>query len=145
MRALFLTTVFAASVFGAPAVAQQYVSASAGLNFQTDSDNAGAFTSDFVTGDGVAVPPGAVLSAGTGVGWTTEFDSGLFVSAAYGYRLNEMFRVEAELSYQGADVDTHTDVQAGGSALGAADAAVLITGGVGLSLLPQRRTGSSGS
>ena len=128
MTKSLLLSFAALAALSAPAAAQQYVSGSVGLNMQTDSDNEGAFSRDFVTGDGVAVPPGAVLPAGTGVGWTTEFDSGLFVSAAYGYRLNEMFRVEAELSYQGADVDTHTDVQAGGSALGAADAAVLITG-----------------
>lgn len=118
----------ALAALSAPAAAQQYVSGSVGVTMQTDSDNSGAFSRDFVTGDGVAVPAGVVLPSGTDVGWTTEFDTGLFVSAAYGYRLNEMFRVEAELSYQSADVDTHTDVQAGGSALGAADAAVLITG-----------------
>ena len=117
-----------AAAFTVPATAQQYVSASAGFNVQTDSDNAGAFTRDFVTGDGVAVPAGVILPSGTDVGWTTEFDTGLFLAAAYGFQINESVRVEAELSYASADVDTHVGVQAGGGALGAADAAALITG-----------------
>ncbi len=118
----------AAALFAGSASAQQYVSGSAGFNFQADSDNSGAFTRDFVTGDGVAVPAGVTLPSGTDVGWTTEFDTGLFVSGAYGLRLNDVFRVEGEISYTSADVDTHTGVTAGGSELGAADAAVLITG-----------------
>jgi opacity protein-like surface antigen len=118
----------AAALLSGAASAQQYVSASAGFNFQADSDNAGAFTRDFVTGDGVAVPAGAILPSGTTVGWTTEFDAGLFAAAAYGWRFADTFRIEAELSYASADVDTHVGVQAGGGALGGADAAVLITG-----------------
>lgn len=50
-----------AAIASTPALAQQYVSGSAGFNFQADSDNRGAFTRDFTTGDGVAVPAGAVL------------------------------------------------------------------------------------
>ncbi|XBQ15453.1 MAG: outer membrane beta-barrel protein [Oceanicaulis sp.] len=123
-----------AAFAAAPGFAQQYVSASAGLNMQSDSDNSGRFTSDFTTGDGVAVPPGTVLPSGTSLGWTTEFDSGLFLSAAYGYRFQTdmayggAFRIEGEISYANSDVDTHTGVTAGGNPLGAADAAVLITG-----------------
>lgn len=123
-----------ACVAAAPGFAQQYVSGSAGFNFQADSDNSGAFTRDFTTGDGVAVPAGTVLPAGTDLGWTTEFETGLFLAAAYGYSFDAgmanggSFRVEGEISYTSADVDTHTGVTAGGSALGAADAAVLITG-----------------
>jgi len=127
LKSLVVAAATAAAVAG-PATAQQYLSVSAGFNFQADSENAGAFTRDFLTGDGVAVPPGATLPNGTDVGWTTEFETGLFAAAAYGWRFNEIFRVEAELSYASADVDTHIDVQAGGGALGAADAAVLITG-----------------
>lgn len=112
----------------ASAVAQGYVSASAGFNFQADSDNSGAFDADFTTGDGVAVPPGTVLASGTSLGWTTEFDSGLFVAAAYGWRLNDAFRIEGEISYRGSDVDSHSDVTVGGGSIDAADAAVLITG-----------------
>ena len=107
---------------------EQYVSGSAGFNFQTDSDNDGVFTDDFVTGDGVAVPAGTTLPAGTDLGWTTEFDTGLFLAGAYGVRINERFRVEGEISYTSADVDTHTGVEAGGAALGPADTAVLLTG-----------------
>lgn len=128
MRFVFTSALASAALFAGVAPAQQYVSASAGFNFQADSDNAGQFSREFITGDGIAVPPGAALPAGTDVGWTTEFDTGLFVAAAYGWRLTDTIRIEGELSYLGADVGTHTDVQAGGGALGAADAAVLITG-----------------
>ena len=127
-----------AALTAAPGVAQPYVSGSAGFNFQADSDNDGALTRDFVTGDGVAVPSGTTLPSGAGVGWTTEFDTGLFLAAAYGYRFDSgmanggAFRVEGEISYTSADVDTHTGVTAGGAALGAADAAVLITGSASL-------------
>ena len=112
------TAAFLAAGLSAAAGAQQYVSGSAGFNFQTDSDNSGAFSRGFVTGDGVAVPPGTTLPEGTSVGWTTEFDTGLFLSAAYGWRLNDVFRVEGEISYTSADVDTHKGVTAGGNALG---------------------------
>lgn len=128
MRSVSLLALGLVLAAAAPAAAQQYVSGSAGFNFQADSDNAGAFTRDFVTGDGVAVPAGVTLASGTEVGWTTEFDTGLFVAAAYGWRLTDSIRIEGELSYLSADVDTHVGVQAGGAALGGADAAVLITG-----------------
>lgn len=127
LKSLTLTAA-AATLLAGPAAAQQYVSGSAGINLQADSDNAGALTRDFVTGDGVAVPAGTSLPSGTDVGWTTEFDTGLFLAGAYGLRFNETFRVEAEISYTSSDVDTHTDVTVGGGPLGGADAAVLITG-----------------
>ena len=128
MTRTLCVSLLALTMSAAPAWAQSYISGSAGLNLQADSDNSGAFTENFLTGDGVAVPAGTLLPTGTDLGWSTEFDTGLFVSAAYGYRINDAFRIEAELSYQNADVDTHTDVQAGGGALGGADAAVLLSG-----------------
>jgi len=124
-----LAAVLAVGMTGAAAAQKNgpYISGSLGFAQQRDSDNAGAFDDPFTTGDGVAVPAGTVLPAGTSIGWTTEFDSGLFASAAYGWRLNQ-FRLEGELSYSKNDVDTHTGVTVGGDPLGAADAAVLITG-----------------
>jgi len=124
-----VAAVLAAGLSGAAAAQKNgpYISGSLGFAQQGDSDNSGAFDSAFTTGDGVAVPPGTVLDAGTSLGWTTEFDGALFASAAYGWRLNQ-FRLEGELSYSKNDVDTHVGVEAGGGALGAADAAVLITG-----------------
>ena len=130
MKGLALTTAIAlvAGAAGAATAQESYVSGSAGFNFQTDSDNSGAFTRDFITGAGGAVPAGTTLPEGASVGWTTEFDTGLFLSAAYGLKFQNTFRVEGEISYTSADVDTHTGVTAGGAALGGADAAVLITG-----------------
>ena len=130
MKGLAVSTAvaLAAGFAGAASAQESYVSGSAGFNFQTDSDNSGAFTRDFVTGAGGAVPAGTTLPEGASVGWTTEFDTGLFLSAAYGWKFQDTFRIEGEISYTSADVDTHAGVTAGGSAIGAADAAVLITG-----------------
>lgn len=128
MKTFAFAAAIAAAASATAGAQEQYVSGSAGFNLQNDSDNSGAFTRDFLTGDGVAVPAGTALPDGTSVGWTTEFDTGLFVSGAYGWRIADVFRVEGEISYTSADVDTHTGVTAGGTALGAADAAVLITG-----------------
>jgi opacity protein-like surface antigen len=106
----------------------QYVSGSLGYAMQHDSDNAGAFTRDFTTGNIGGALGGATLPAGADVGWTTEFEGGLFAAAAYGWRFDNGFRVEAEVSYDQNDVDTHDGVTAGGIALDDVDAAVLITG-----------------
>jgi opacity protein-like surface antigen len=117
-----------ALLVSAPAQAQTYVAGGGGFTLKGDSDNAGALTRDFATGDGVAVPAGTVLASGTDIAWTSEFDTGLFLSGAVGYRFNENFRLEFEISYDSSDVDGHADVTAGGGAIGGADAAVLITG-----------------
>lgn len=129
------TLTLVAAAFGlsvaatAPGVTQdRYVSVSAGINFQADSDNSGAFTRDFVTGEGVAVPAGTILADGTSLGWTTEFEEGLFLSGAVGLRLSEAFRAELEVSYTSSDVGTHGGVLVGGGSIDAADAGVLITG-----------------
>lgn len=125
---LLASTTLALAMPGQATAQEQYVSGSAGFSFQSDSGNSGALTRDFVTGEGVAVPAGTVLPSGTDVSWNTEFDNGYFLSGAYGWRLNENFRVEGEIAYSSNDVDTHTGVTVGGGAIGAADAAVLITG-----------------
>lgn len=104
-----------------------YASGSVGGVFLEDSDNSGAFSSDFTTGAGTTIPAGTVLPAGTPLGWTTEFDSGYAVSAAIGRRFGA-FRGEIELAYQSNDVDTHAGVTALGIPLDAEDAGVLITG-----------------
>lgn len=107
---------------------EPYVSISAGASFLRDSDNDGAFVGDFATGDGVSIPAGTVLPSGTGVGWTTEFDTGFTVGGAAGVTFLDRIRGEIEIAYQSNDVETHTDVVAGGIPLGGADAGVLITG-----------------
>lgn len=111
-----------------PAAAQDYYgSVSAGWAWLDDSDNSGEFTSDFTTGEGTTIPAGTVLPAGSSLGWTTEFDDGYAIAAAFGRRFGN-WRGELELAYQSNDVDTHRDVQAAGIPLGAEDAGVLITG-----------------
>ncbi len=107
---------------------EPYVSLSGGVSFLRDSDNSGAFVGDFTTGEGTTIPAGTVLPNGTGVGWNTEFDAGFALSGAAGVTFLNAFRGELEIAYQSNDVDTHTDVVAGGIALGGADAGVLITG-----------------
>ncbi|MEL6360344.1 MAG: hypothetical protein AAFR21_04610 [Pseudomonadota bacterium] len=119
----------AASAFAlcGPAFAENYVAISGGIAFQEDSENAGVFDGDFITGAGTTIPAGTVLPDGTAVGWNTGFDNGYLINLAFGRRYN-IFRGEIEVSYQNAQVDTHTDVVAGGIALGAEDAGVLVTG-----------------
>lgn len=118
-----------ALLFAASSAAAQdyYVSAHGGIAMLDDSDNSGAFSSDFTTGEGTTIPAGTVLPSGTGVGWTTEFDSGTSFGVATG-RSYGSWRGEVEVAFQNNDVDTHTNVQAGGIALGGEDAGVLITG-----------------
>lgn len=112
----------------APAFAQDYYgSVSIGGVWLDDSDNSGAFNSDFTTGEGTTIPAGTVLPEGTSVEWTTEFDEGISASAAFGRSFGS-FRGEVELAYQSNDVDTHTNVAVGGGAIGTEDAGVLITG-----------------
>lgn len=103
-----------------------YFGGSLGYGMQDDSDNSGAFTSDFTTGNGdPAVPFGTVLPAGTTVGWTTEFDDGMAFSLEGGLRYDSGLRSGIELSYGSADVETHFGVTAGGGLIDGVDAAVL--------------------
>lgn len=111
-----------------PAAAQDadiYISGSIGANFQNDSSNSGDFSRDFTIA-GTALD-GTTLAEGTAVGWETEFDTGFAGSVAAGLDFG-VFRVEAEIARQGADVDTHAGVVAGGVALDDVDATVLLEG-----------------
>ncbi|MBL8530443.1 MAG: porin family protein [Hyphomonadaceae bacterium] len=125
----FLAAAIAATLTATPAVAQGYYgSASLGGVFLNDSDNSGSFTRNFLTGTGTTIPNNTPLPAGTGVGWTTEFDTGYTVSAAIGRRFSNGLRGEIELAYQNNDVDTHNNVQAAGIPLDTQDVGVLISG-----------------
>ena len=103
-----------------------YFSFSVGSLSQEDSDNSGAFTSDFTTGDGSpAIANGTVLAAGTTTGWTTEFDNGTNFALEFGKRFGSGLRAGVELFSGSADVDTHFGVSAGGTIIDGVDAAVL--------------------
>ncbi len=119
----------AAFATATPALAQDYYgSVSVGGVSLNDSDNSGAFSSNFLTGTGTTIPNNTPLPAGARVGWTTEFDNGYALSAAFGRRFGNGLRAEIELAYQTNDVDTHRGVQAAGIALDAEDVGVLISG-----------------
>lgn len=101
-----LAAIAASMTIVAGAQAQsQYVRGSAGFAMLEDSDNSGAFTQDFALGVIDATVP-----SGTGLGWTTEFDNGLFLSGAYGVALENGLRFEGEVSFSNNDVDTHSGV-----------------------------------
>jgi opacity protein-like surface antigen len=104
-----------------------YLGGSLGFLMQDDSDNSGAFTEDFSTGNGdPAVPFGTVLESGTAVGWMTEFDDSIGFSLEGGMRYDSGFRSGLELSYGKADVDSHMGVTvAGALGIDDVDAAVL--------------------
>ncbi|WP_411818886.1 P44/Msp2 family outer membrane protein [Hyphococcus formosus] len=104
-----------------------YVSLSGGVSMLSDSDNMGSFDGDFTTGEGTTIPAGTVLPDGTAVGWSTDFDTGYALSGALG-RDYGFFRGELEVAYQSNGVGSHAGVSAGGIALDAEDAGVLITG-----------------
>lgn len=125
MKTMIAAAVTAASVgaMAAHADVTQYVRASAGIASLDDSDNSGEFTTA-----ATLLPAGAEVTDGTSVGWTTEFDNGTFLSAAYGVGLANGLRFEGELSFTNNDVDTHTGVTVGGGAVGALDAANLVPG-----------------
>jgi opacity protein-like surface antigen len=123
------TLVFPLLVIGAlPATAhaqEWYVGGSIGAVDQSDSDNSGA-TGAFTTGNGApTVPAGTAVAAGTDYGWTTAFDSGMAVNAEAGLRYDSGLRSGIELSYTQSDVDRHSGVTLGGTALDNVDAAVL--------------------
>lgn len=121
--------IIVAALAAAPAAAQDYYgSVSIGGVILDDSDNSGAFSSDFLTGTGTTIPNNTPLPAGTSVGWTTEFDTGWTASAAFGRRFSNGLRGEVELAYQSNDVDTHNNVQAAGIPLDNEDVGVLISG-----------------
>ncbi len=111
---------------GTALAGEWYFGGSFGFQMQDDSDNSGAFTSDFTTGNGDPdVPNGTVLPAGTTVGWMTEFDDGMAFSLEAGQRYDSGLRSGIELSYGSADVATHMGVTAGGGLIDGVDAAVL--------------------
>ena len=123
---MFLKTLIAgaasALIMCAPAAAQDwYVSGSIGYSQQNDSDNSGT-TGAFTTGN---LGDGSTLdvAAGTPYGWSTEFDGGTAVSAELGVRYGSNLRGGIEVSYQSADVDTHTNVTLGGGSIDGLDAA----------------------
>ncbi|MEL7480473.1 MAG: outer membrane beta-barrel protein [Pseudomonadota bacterium] len=113
----------ALAMTGAAVAQDWYVGGSAGVNFQTDSDNegeTGAFTTGNL-GDGSTL----AVAAGTDYGWTTEFDPGFVVSGEVGIRFSNGLRAGVEVSYTDSNVETHTDVTLGGDPIGALDAATL--------------------
>ncbi|MEO1252105.1 MAG: acyloxyacyl hydrolase [Pseudomonadota bacterium] len=125
---LIVASTLAVGVASAAHAQDTYVSVSGGATFLNDSDNEGTFVGDFATGEGTTIPAGTVLPDGTGVGWTTEFDTGWMVNGAVGRDFG-WFRGEIEVGYQSNGVDTHTGVTAAGTIpLDSEDAAVLITG-----------------
>ena len=112
-----------AALLAAPGHAQGfYVSGTVGAAMQSDSDNTGATSADFLTGNGGALPAGTPIASGTPVGWKTEFDNGMSYSAAVGYRYSPSFRGEVQLAMSKADVDTHKNVTLGGGSIDALDA-----------------------
>lgn len=124
---LVLATLVAAS--GAQAQ-DFYVSASLGQSFAQDIDSNGTFTSAFTTGTVTGVNPPLTLPAGAPVRWDTSIDDSMFYSLALGLD-TELLRYEFEYSQASFDISSHRNVTAGGIALGAIDAGVLIAGNVG--------------
>lgn len=129
MQAKILASVAAGALVlaGAANAQDTYVSVSGGISFLGNSNNEGTFNGAFTTGAGTTIPGGTTLPVDAPVSWTTEFENGFAVNGAIGRRYGA-FRGEIEAAYQRSSVQSHNNVLAGGIALGAEDAGVLITG-----------------
>ena len=96
-RLLACTALAGAALMPGLAVAQQtgfYIGASGGAAFTMDADNAGG-----------------------GISIESTFDTGFSFTGAAGYAFANGIRVEAEIGYRGADVDTLTITNDGGLGL----------------------------
>lgn len=107
-----------------------YVSGSLGRSFAQDINTDGSFGTAFTTGTVTGVNPPLTLPAGAPVSWNTNLDDATFYSLAFGLN-TDFLRYEFEYSRADFDVSSHRGVSAGGLALGALDAGVLIAGNVG--------------
>ena len=110
--------------------ADKYVAGTLGYFDLSSSQNSGSFVSDFTTGSVTGVTPPLTIPSGSPVGWTTNFDSGMSFSIAFGWR-HESFRFEIEYAHSNSDIDSHRGVEAAGIDLTDIDAGVLLTGNVG--------------
>lgn len=123
---MIIAASLADALFAAPGHAEGfYVSGSVGAAMQADSDNTGATSADFETGNGGALPAGTPIASGTSVGWKTEFDNGMSYSAALGYQYSPAIRAEVQLTSSKSDVDTHKSVTLGGGSIDGLDAGAL--------------------
>ncbi|MCG8415654.1 MAG: outer membrane beta-barrel protein [Pseudomonadales bacterium] len=129
---LFRSLVAVSAAFLASSAFAQgfYVTGALGTADQNSSSNTGNFTSAFATGSVTGVTPPLDIPAGAGLSWTTEFDSDLIYSMAFGYDYGR-FRVELALNRNENNVNKHFDVTAAGIDLSAIDAGVLIAGNEG--------------
>ena len=131
LRNIFIASLALSTPFATMAIEDGfYAAVSIGTADTSSSDNAGRFTTDFTTGTVTGVNPPLTLPEGADVGWNTEFDKGDTYSIVLGNK-NGSGRWELEYTEIDSDVETHTGVEAGGLALGAIDAGVLISGNVG--------------
>lgn len=132
IRTLLAVAVTALATTATAHAQEWYVGGSIGILSQDDSDNSGT-TGAFTTGNGApTVPNGTPVAAGTPYGWTTEFEEGMSGSIEAGLRYDSNFRSGLEVAYTQADVDRHSGVTLGGTALDGVDAAVLTGSGTQL-------------
>lgn len=126
------TSIVLATLLAATGASAQefYISGSLGQSFADDIDSDGTFTRAFTTGTVTGVNPPLTLPAGAPVRWNTSIDDSMFYSLALGLD-TDFLRYEFEYSQAGFDISSHQGVTAGGIALGAIDAGVLISGNVG--------------
>lgn len=102
-----------------------YAGGSIGAVMQDDSNNNGS-TGSFTTGNGSpTVPTGTAVASGTPYGWNTQFEDGASFSAELGMRYGGGLRSGIELGYTQSDIDRHSGVKLGTTALDGVDAAVL--------------------
>lgn len=128
---LLKTATALAVIFGASSITtaqDSYISVLGGLTTDSNSNNMGALTSDFTTGQGRSIPAGTVLPSGTSLAWKTKFESGTNFSLAYGMSYDSGLRGEVELKYLTKNIEMHNSILVGGGSIAGQDAGVLVTG-----------------
>jgi opacity protein-like surface antigen len=123
---VIMAAMLASMSLASVARAQTYVGVSVGATLPEDSKNRGVFTGDVAATTTAPIYP--AITAGTDLGWRTEFDTGYNISGQIGHRFVNGFRVEGEFNFNRAGIKRHRNVVVGGTNIDTVDASVLTRG-----------------
>ena len=107
-----------------------YIAGTVGINDPQNSNSAGNFVNNFVSGQGTVFNSPVTFAAGSPFSWETDFADGetYFLAAGYKYK---SYRVELALQRSSNTVTSQSDMVLSSTNLTSIDAGVLITGNVG--------------
>lgn len=114
----------AASFLAMPAIAgTPYIGVGAGVTLPNKSKEKGATTAGIP-----ATAAFPAIASGTSLDLETRFKNGFNISGYAGYRLDNGFRLEAEVAYSENKVENHRNLAVGGTVIDGLDSAVLTRG-----------------